>query len=82
MLEEYVLAEGMRGCMTLVIVTHYHSIVPSLQSAYREAGGVILGWATQGEIPSRLLQLSHLPRKASSSLFYGARVTLDIETVP
>ena len=69
MLEEYVLAKGMRR-MVLVyaIAPHdYHPTVPSLQPAHRKAGGILLGWAAQGEISPRLLQLSHLPREASPS---------------
>jgi hypothetical protein len=67
MLEEYVLTQGIRRMALIsVTVTHNrHATVPSLQPAYREAGGVILGWATQGEISPRMLQLSHLPCETS-----------------
>jgi hypothetical protein len=34
MLEEYVLAEGMRRWMAVVIATHDYSTVPSLQPAH------------------------------------------------
>ena len=71
MLEEYVLAKGVDmvgsrlGHRQLMIAP----TVPSLQSAHREAGGVILRRTAQGEISPRLLQLSYLPCKISLSFF-------------
>ena len=77
-LEKYVFAKGMTGGMalsSLIIATydrHHTTTVPSVQFSNREASGVILRWAAQGQVPPGLLQLPYVSREALLSFFLGA----------